>query len=315
MAYPAGMTINTATGYINWLPNLTQKRHIQCHTQRKRQQRIITADMDDQCVPKHHHQRDKHDKLSPNITTTPTGNATVNATYYYDANATDYENETINWNLTSFPPGMTFNASTGLITWTPSSAQVGLFNVTVYAIDPNGSSSQNWTINVSFVPNYPPNVTSAALLNATEDSLYQYNISAFDPENGTLYYWLVSAPSGMAISNSTGQINWTPNNTHVGFNAVVVNVTDNQSNSAIQNFTINVSNVPANFTATPLTSVVANNWIVYDANSTDDGQGNVTYSLSLSPAGMTVNLTTGLVLWQPTAAQIGANAVVLTVND
>jgi hypothetical protein len=88
---------------------------------------------------------------APVITSTPVTSATVNQLYSYDVNATDPDvGDTLTYSLTANPTGMSINSSTGIITWTPTSA--GDYDVTVKVEDdvsPVLSDTQNFTIIVS----------------------------------------------------------------------------------------------------------------------------------------------------------------------
>ncbi|MBI3249129.1 MAG: VCBS repeat-containing protein [Deltaproteobacteria bacterium] len=89
----------------------------------------------------------------PDITSEPVTAATVGQPYTYDVNATDPDNDTLIYALTTFPTGMTINPDTGLIEWTPSEGQIGPQEVTVEARDPGSLfDTQSFTIQVAGVP-------------------------------------------------------------------------------------------------------------------------------------------------------------------
>jgi hypothetical protein len=75
----------------------------------------------------------------PRITSQPVTGATIGVAYSYDVNAVDPENDTLTYSLDAAPDGMGINASTGLITWTPTAAQAGANPVTVRVTD-NGQT-------------------------------------------------------------------------------------------------------------------------------------------------------------------------------
>ena len=57
---------------------------------------------------------------APTITSTPVTAATEDTAYSYDVNATDPDaGDTLTYSLTTAPSGMTINATTGVISWTP----------------------------------------------------------------------------------------------------------------------------------------------------------------------------------------------------
>lgn len=66
-------------------------------------------------------------------------------------------------------------------------------------------------------------------------------------------------------------------------------------------------------TSTPANSVRVNKSYSYDVEATDINLDTITYSLSQSPAGMTINDTTGLISWMPDTT--GIFAVIVTATD
>ena len=85
---------------------------------------------------------------TPTITSTPITTATVDEPYTYDVDATDPDGDTLTYSLTTNPTGMTIDSATGLINWTPTSAQIGDHNVTVEVSDGKKSTTQSFTVKV-----------------------------------------------------------------------------------------------------------------------------------------------------------------------
>ncbi|MBI5721711.1 MAG: putative Ig domain-containing protein, partial [Burkholderiales bacterium] len=182
---------------------------------------------------------------APQIVSTPVTGAAVGAAYSYDVNATDPNGDVLTYSLTQAPSGMTINASSGLIAWTPSSAQVGSQAVTVRAADPGGlSATQAFSITVAAAGNAAPQITSTALTTATAGTLYSYDVNATDPNGDALTYSLTQAPSGMTINAASGLIGWTPTSAQVGSHGVTVRVADPGGLAATQSFSITVSTAP-----------------------------------------------------------------------
>jgi hypothetical protein len=106
---------------------------------------------------------------APSLTSTPVTTATVDALYTYDVDATDPDaGDTLTYSLTIKPAGMTIDAATGLIEWTPASAQAGANDVAVKVID-NGSvpasQTQSFTITASL-----PSTPATTVLSTTDGS-------------------------------------------------------------------------------------------------------------------------------------------------
>ena len=141
--------------------------------------------------------------LAPTITSTPARSVVVNATYRYQVLST--ANPQATYTLTG-PAGMTIDANTGLVSWAPSYATEGVYNVTVVAGNSVGQASQ--TFSVAVQPETPTGLTGAGAAtnaitfswNATADpNVTGYNIYRrtflHDPRGsgGTYHYSLVAA--------------------------------------------------------------------------------------------------------------------------
>ena len=90
------------------------------------------------------------------ITSTPITYAVANQTYTYKVNTTDPDvGDTLTYALSTKPTGMTINSSTGLISWTPISDQIGDNDVIVEVSVGDKCDTQNFTIVVSETPPTP----------------------------------------------------------------------------------------------------------------------------------------------------------------
>ena len=89
---------------------------------------------------------------APIITSTPVKTATESAKYTYDVDATDPDGDTLIFSLITKPGGMSISSSTGIISWTPASAQLGLNKVTVNVSDSNLTALQSFNITVGKGP-------------------------------------------------------------------------------------------------------------------------------------------------------------------
>ncbi len=86
----------------------------------------------------------------PTITSTAPTAGVVGATYHYDVNATDPDNDPLSYALVSGPPGMSIDTNTGVITWLPVAAQAGSTGITVSASDGRGGlATQSFAISVA----------------------------------------------------------------------------------------------------------------------------------------------------------------------
>jgi len=87
----------------------------------------------------------------PIITSTPITTAKVGFVYSYDVNAIDLDGDTLTYTLSVAPSGMNIDYSTGIISWSPSSLQLGDNEVVVRVSDGTSSVTQSFIITVSLI--------------------------------------------------------------------------------------------------------------------------------------------------------------------
>ncbi len=180
------------------------------------------------------------DNHPPTITSSAVTSAMEGKTYYYPVLAEDLDADLLTFSLPVSPQGMTIDASTGLITWTPGPSAAGNADVTVHVQDPSGASDdQAFTITVA-AGDQPPKITSAPPLIGVAGQTYTYNAVAVDPDD-TQLTWSVTGPAGMSVS-ANGVVTWSVPAGAPGNNPVTLTVTDPTNKSAVQAFSIGVAN-------------------------------------------------------------------------
>ncbi|MEK7351480.1 MAG: putative Ig domain-containing protein, partial [Nitrospirota bacterium] len=161
-----------------------------------------------------------------------------------------------------------------------------------------------------------PVINSTPILAATVGAAYSYGVTATDANGDTLTYSLTTAPAGMSINAATGLIAWVPAAGQMGANEVTVRVADPKLLTATQSFSITVglTAVAPVITSTPILTGKVGTAYRYDVDATDANGDSLIYRLVAPiPAGMTINLATGLINWTPTVN--GAFAVTVRVTD
>lgn len=128
---PAGMTINTNTGLVRWTPTNAGNFLVQAAADGVGGSAFQGYSLT--IVP--------YTNLPPQFTSTPVLTALPNALYTYTAAAVDPNLDTVTYSLTQKPSGMAINATSGLVTWTPTTSQMGGNTVTVTASDGHGGTA------------------------------------------------------------------------------------------------------------------------------------------------------------------------------
>jgi fibronectin type 3 domain-containing protein len=84
---------------------------------------------------------------APMINSIPITSSLVGVLYTYNVEATDSDGDALTYTLTSNPPGMTIDSSTGVISWTPNA--VGDYSVILKVSDGESFDTQSFTITIS----------------------------------------------------------------------------------------------------------------------------------------------------------------------
>jgi len=251
------------------------------------------------------------------------------------ASATDPDVPTnaLTFSLISPPSGMTINATSGDIAWTPSEAQGPFTNAIIVVVtDTNPpavnakqlSATNTFQVTVNEV-NVAPVLAVQTNRTINELALLTVTNTATDsdlPPNG-LSYELTVFPPGATIS-SDGIITWTPTEVQgPSTNIFTTVVTDTnlaainaQNLTATNTFTVFVNEV----NVAPTTAVQTNRTIneltlltvTNTASDMDSPSNDLGYALTVFPPGATIS-TEGIITWTPNETQGPSTNIFTTV--
>ncbi|MDX1929713.1 MAG: FG-GAP-like repeat-containing protein [Pirellulaceae bacterium] len=190
----------------------------------------------------------------------PPLDAVVGQPYAYTMVASDPEGASLSYAVRSAPSGFLIAPTTGVVTWTPSEADIGTVAIVLTATDLQGGVAvQSIQIDVR-AANRLPAIRSNPALIVSQGAMYQYDVIATDPDRGPLFYSLVTAPIGMTI-DALGRIRWqTQLDTSLGGRNVVVRVVDGLGGAVSQSYTFGVV---ADTLAPRITIIVSGEPVLY----------------------------------------------------
>ncbi|MCI0746263.1 MAG: putative Ig domain-containing protein [Verrucomicrobia subdivision 3 bacterium] len=229
-----------------------------------------------------------------------------------------------------FPPGVTLNSETSVLTWTPSETQGPSTNIIAIRVSDSASPSlsdvRSFTVIVQEV-NSAPMLTPIANQTVNEGSLLSLQTTASDsdiPANSLAYSLEPGAPIGATINPGTGVLSWTPSeNQGPGTNTIVVRVSDNGTPGLhdTESFTVVVNEVNSAPVLTPIADQTVRETTLLSftvtAADSDMPLQSLTFSLDPgAPPGASIHPNTGVFGWTPTDAQgPGTNSVTVRVTD
>jgi hypothetical protein len=175
--------------------------------------------------------------------------------------------------------------------------------------------------------NSPPSFTSSPVTAATEEIAYTYAITASDPNlsgSSGLTLTAPTKPSWLTLvdnGDGTGTLSGTPTQGEIGPHAVTLQVADAASATAVQSFTVTVtnSNDAPSFTSVPVTAATEDSPYTYAITTADvDASDTRTLTAPVKPSWLTFTDHgdgTGTLGGTPANADVGSHAVTLQVAD
>lgn len=315
---PEGASIQPATGVFTWVPSELQGGQTYSITVRVTDSfgssdeatfQVVVASVDEPPV------------------LAPIGDQVVNAgeTLQLQLSATDPDlpAQALIFSLESgAPDGMTLDAQTGLLEWTPGpSIDFAEYQVTVRVTDETGLfDTKTFTVLVVSEPEFVPIADQTVAEKSTLSFVVQATSPVIPPP--VLTYSLVDPPANAVINAQTGVFAFTPSEAQgPGQFEFSVKVTDSYGLSATTTFVVTVTEV----NEAPILAAIADQkverGIAFElqivATDPDLPANLLTYSLEPgAPEGMTINPESGLLQWHLPANQaVGDNAITVRVTD
>jgi len=174
------MSIDPATGAVRWTPSTSQLGP----------QTVVLSVVDAQggTATQSFSINVRALNTPPNIVSTPPTQAFAGSAYLYAVRATDPDGDSLTFSLFG-PPSMVIDPGTGLIQWTPATADVAIHEITVRVSDGQATATQVFDLDVSAAAyNGAPIITSTPGFVAGVGDAYSYPITATDPDGDTLAY-------------------------------------------------------------------------------------------------------------------------------
>ena len=298
-ALPAGLTLDSATGVISGTPTSSAPTLF-----------TLTATDANGCTATRSH---SITPLCPTISITPSSltKGTVGTSFSRTLAASGGTAPYGSWTVTSgsLPAGLTLNASTGVISGTPTAAASPATSFTVRVSDTYGCLGTQ-SVSLQICPVITLSTTSPAA--GTVGTAYSHTVTAsggaapytFAITSGTL-------PSGLSLSSSTGVISGTP--TQAVSRSVTVRATDANGCTGTRSYTF--APVCPVISLTPLTLPAAYFGGSYDRTLTAAG-GTAPYTFVIDQGALPTGLflaTNGIISGVPSV--VGTFTFTVKVQD
>jgi hypothetical protein len=248
----------------------------------------------------------------PTISGTPSGSVPVGTLYSFTPTASDPDGNGLTFSIQNRPTWATFNTTTGRLSGTPTSANVGGYSNIVISVSDGSASAQlpAFALNVTTpTGNRPPVISGTPPTSVTQGTAYSFQPTASDPDGNALTFSITNSPSWATFSTTTGRLQGTPTAANVGtYSNISIRVTDGQASAQLPAFAVVVSgtsNRAPVISGTPATSVTVGTAYSFQPTASDPDGNTLTFSITNAPSWATFSTTTGRLQGTPTAANVG----------
>lgn len=307
---PPGMDIDPVSGLIHFKPNTGQLgRHVV--DVRVEDLKGATAEQTYTLLV------DEGYRL-PRIVSTPYVRAVQGLEYRYALEVEHDAQAQLSFALVYGPEGMAVDEQ-GVVSWTVPGDFAGKTAEVVFRVeDQYGNYDLQFATLTGAASNSAPQITSEPGTWVVLGQTYSYAITAVDPDGDPLEYALLDGPPGMGLDQSSGALNWQPQESLSSPVTVVIQVRDPYRATAEQTFDITVydePNQPPQFDSEPLLQAWVGQPYQYQVVLSDANDDPLEVTLKSAPDGAAWDAETLSLSWTPTVEQLGEQQFVIEAVD
>ncbi|MDH5484727.1 MAG: putative Ig domain-containing protein [Gammaproteobacteria bacterium] len=261
---------------------------------------------------------------APVITNAPNTSAPINVAYSYIPTVTDPDvGDSVSFSHTaSLPAWLSFNASSGELSGTPTLSDVGSSVSGVMTVTDAASATGTVDINITVSgSNSAPVISGTPLTTIAEDASYSFTVTSSDVDLGdSATYFLQNHPGWMSINASTGVVSGVPTNADVGSTAgVIVGVRDTGAAEDTLSFDVTVTNTNDAPVISGTPAIIVSEDVFYSftpaASDADVGDA-LSFIISNKPGWASFDIATGTLSGTPANADVGTTeGIVIGVSD
>ena len=232
--------------------------------------------------------------VAPTISGTPPTSATAGQAYSFTPTASGPSGMTLSFSIQNMPSWARFSSSTGALTGTPASSDVGTFSNIVISVSDGTQSASLSAFNIQVASSgstSPPTISGTPPTTVTAGQAYSFTPTASGPAGTTLSFSIKNMPAWAAFNASTGALTGTPSSSYVGtFSNIQISVSDGSQSASLSAFSIQVASASGSGTGS-----VALSWTVPTTNTngtplTDLAGFTINYGTSSSSMNQTVTV-------------------------
>jgi hypothetical protein len=255
---------------------------------------------------------------TPAISGTPVTTVQATQAYSFQPTGSDPDGDTLTYSITNRPTWATFNTTTGRLSGTPATTNVGTYsNIVIRASDGRATAAlPAFNINVTSPPNRAPTISGTAPTTARVGAAYSFQPTAADADNDSLGFTIQNRPAWATFDTATGRLSGTPSATSTT-TGIVISVSDGKVSASLSAFAITVSaaaNSAPTISGTPPTVATVGAQYAFQPTANDANGDTLAWTIDNRPNWLTFNTATGQLSGTPTTAGTASN-IIIRVSD
>lgn len=193
---------------------------------------------------------------APTISGSPATSVQAGTNYSFAPSASDADGNALGYSIANKPSWASFSISSGQLSGTPSSSQVGTYSGIVISVNDGTTTASlpafGITVTTAPVTNNPPTISGSPGTSVQAGSAYSFTPSASDPDGNTLTFSVSGLPSWASFNAGNGALTGTPDNSRVGtYSNIVITASDGVTSRSLPAFSVTVTSASSgNGTAT-----------------------------------------------------------------
>ena len=261
---------------------------------------------------------------APSISGNPITSMSEDTPFNFAPVVSDIDSTLLSCSISGLPTWASFNTATGVLSGTPTNADVGTHEHIIITVKDNlGAikSLPSFSITVTNV-NDAPVISGSPASSVDEDSLYSFTPTTLDADSGDSHTFAITGlPAWASFNTANGKLSGTPTNDHVGTSSnIIISVTDSANVTVnLPSFSItvtNVNNAPV-ISGSPASSVDEDSLYSFTPTTLDADSGDShTFAITGLPAWASFNTANGKLSGTPTNDHVGtSNSIIISVTD
>lgn len=265
---------------------------------------------------------------APEISGTPMLAVQAGQLYSFTPEATDADEDFLEFSIVNAPDWAQFSDETGTLTGTPEDGHVGESDDITITVTDGRDTRSIGPFRIRINPrnqapspsNVAPTLSGTPAGSVNVNSPYSFAPAAADADGDALSFSISNRPSWASFNSRTGALSGTPGTANIGSYANIrITVSDGEATASIGPFSIQVrgpSNAAPTISGTPAAAVQVGQAYAFTPTARDSDSDTLTFSIANLPGWASFSTTDGRVSGTPSASHVGSYPnIVITVSD